>query len=170
MSSFWNFLRAVARHWASLVTGGIIIGAISIWQGTGHSAPPNAYWAIALGALLISVFKTWNDERTAKEKAQLQRDTAVADQSRRRDWSGDWKELGTAFGEVQQHRVRADWVNSRRGEEWSIAGNSNLTCDRMRALCQNAGNLLLRSPNVQRTVPPDVVLPDAGDTWLSYLK
>lgn len=170
MSNLWNFLRAIAHHWASFVTGGVVIGAIGTWQGTGHPVPPSAYWAIALCALLIAVFATWNDERQAKAKAQVERDAALDAQSVRRDWAGDWKQLERNFGEMQVHRVRADSIGSQCGDEWSIAGNSNLTCDRMRALCQHAGNLLLRSPNVCRTVPPDVFSPDTGDTWLSYLK
>jgi len=69
LSYSWDFIRAVARHWGSLVTGGFFIGVIGTWQATGHNVPPAVYWGIALIALFIAFFKAWVDERKAKEFA-----------------------------------------------------------------------------------------------------
>ena len=65
----WDFSKAVGRHWSALVTGGVVIGLMSIWQGTGHNIPPTVYWIVAMVALFVACFKAWEAERKAKEAA-----------------------------------------------------------------------------------------------------
>ena len=67
-----EFLRAVIRHWSSLVTGGVVIALMTVWQGTGHKIPPALYWVIAAAALFVACFKAWEEERSAKESALRQ--------------------------------------------------------------------------------------------------
>jgi hypothetical protein len=62
-----EFILAVARHWSTLMTGGIIIGALDLWQNTGHSVPPFLYWSVAIVALFVAFFRAWRDEHQAKE-------------------------------------------------------------------------------------------------------
>jgi hypothetical protein len=31
-----KFLTAVLKHWGVIVTGGMVIGLLSLWQNTGH--------------------------------------------------------------------------------------------------------------------------------------
>jgi len=69
----WDFSKAVGRHWSALVTGGVVIGLMSIWQGTGHSIPPTVYWLVAMIALFVACFKAWEAERKAKEAAITQK-------------------------------------------------------------------------------------------------
>lgn len=59
----------VIHHWSSLLTGGIIIALLSLWQGTGHKLPPALYWVVGIVALFIAMFKAWEAERDAKETA-----------------------------------------------------------------------------------------------------
>jgi hypothetical protein len=65
----WEYIGAVAHHWGTLVTGGVAIGVLGIWQGTGHSVPRSVYWCLGLIALFISCFRAWLAERKAKDKA-----------------------------------------------------------------------------------------------------
>ncbi len=61
----WSPLRfadAVRIHWGGIVTSGAIIGALGIWQSTGHIVKPNVYWAIALLGLLFATYRAWNDQ------------------------------------------------------------------------------------------------------------
>ena len=63
------FISAAVRHWGTLVTGGSIIGVLSIFQGTGHTVRPWVYWVVGIVALFIACFKAWLEERKAKEQA-----------------------------------------------------------------------------------------------------
>jgi hypothetical protein len=69
VSSVFQFLRAVIRHWGALVSGGAIIGFLGIWQGTGHPVSPTVYWIVAIVEIFVACYLTWNEERVATEKA-----------------------------------------------------------------------------------------------------
>jgi hypothetical protein len=56
------YLNAVRKHWGSLVTGGVFIGGLGIWQGLGHSVAPWVYWLVAILGLAVASFFAWNDE------------------------------------------------------------------------------------------------------------
>ncbi|MGA8145652.1 MAG: hypothetical protein WB987_17335 [Candidatus Acidiferrales bacterium] len=64
-ASMWHFIRSVARHWGILVTSGVLIGLVGVWQGTNHRVAPAVYWCIALIALFIAFYRAWLDERRA---------------------------------------------------------------------------------------------------------
>jgi hypothetical protein len=72
LRELWRFVLAVCHHWASLVTGGFLIAALSLFQETGHAVRPWVYWTIALVALFVSFFKAWRDEYRAKIALQGQ--------------------------------------------------------------------------------------------------
>jgi hypothetical protein len=63
MSSPVEFVRAVFKHWGALVTSGAVIGALGIWQGTGHFIPHWVYWLVAAVGLVAACYKAWNEER-----------------------------------------------------------------------------------------------------------
>lgn len=67
MRLLWQFIVAVAQHWGSLVTGGIAIGMLGIWQGTGHHVSSSVYWGVALVGLFFAFYRAWLDEHNAKE-------------------------------------------------------------------------------------------------------
>lgn len=69
VSSAFQFLRAVIRHWGALVSGGAIIGFLGVWQGVGHRVSPTVYWIIAIVGIFVACYLAWNEERAAKEKA-----------------------------------------------------------------------------------------------------
>jgi hypothetical protein len=58
-----RFLKAVLKHWGSIVTSGVFIGAVSLWQSTGHFVAHWIYWSIASIGLLIACYKAWLIER-----------------------------------------------------------------------------------------------------------
>jgi hypothetical protein len=57
-----KFADAVRKHWGGIVTSGVIIGALGIWQSTGHIVNPRVYWAIALLGLIFATYRTWDDQ------------------------------------------------------------------------------------------------------------
>lgn len=60
-----RFATAVAKNWGSIVTSGVLIGVISIWQTTGRYIPRWIYWFIASLGLLRAFYRTWLSERQA---------------------------------------------------------------------------------------------------------
>lgn len=56
------FSRSVAHYWGTLVTGGVVIGLLGIWQGTGHFVWTFCYSIIALTSFFIACFKAWNEK------------------------------------------------------------------------------------------------------------
>lgn len=71
--NFLTFLWRVARHWGALVTGGIFIGALGIYQGVGHTVPHWFYWTIAGVAVFVGSYLAWFDqyERTRELEAEV---------------------------------------------------------------------------------------------------
>jgi hypothetical protein len=62
LMNFLRFLKRVAHHWGALVTGGVFIGALGIYQGVGHTVPHWVYWTIAGVAVFLATYRTWLDE------------------------------------------------------------------------------------------------------------
>ena len=62
------FVRAVGRHWAVLLAGGVLLGGIATWQRIGHVVKPWLYWSVATIALFIAFVRAWNDQVDAAEQ------------------------------------------------------------------------------------------------------
>jgi hypothetical protein len=62
MQSPLKFADAVRKHWGSIVTSGAIIGALGIWQSTGHFVKPFVYSAIGVIGLLFATYRAWDDQ------------------------------------------------------------------------------------------------------------
>ena len=67
MRPLWQFICSVSKHWGALVTGGVIIGALGIWQSTEHIVKPWVYWIVAIAAAFIACFKAWEDQFNAAQ-------------------------------------------------------------------------------------------------------
>jgi hypothetical protein len=65
-----QFVLAVTRRWGILVTGGVVMGVIGIWQGSGHAVDPRLYEGIAALDVLVAIFRAWSEQAEAKEKAE----------------------------------------------------------------------------------------------------
>ena len=65
MGDILKFARAVVGHWGSLVTGGVAIGLVSIWQGVGHPISAWVYWLIATLGLVVAFYRAWLDKHEA---------------------------------------------------------------------------------------------------------
>lgn len=164
-----RFIASVFEHWGALVTGGVFIGALSVWQNTGHSVRPLVYWAVAFVTLFIAFFRAWNDEVNAKEKALAQlanlEKTVKATADANDVSATDWKNLGKEFQGLPG-RIRADWHRDGDGtESWILL---HPAC---KGLCTLAGAMLTKSPRVfamlSQKVPPGS---DAMSRWLRFLK
>jgi hypothetical protein len=70
----WLYIVSVSKHWGSLVTGGVIIGVIGIWQNTGHPVPVWAYWLVAIVAFFIGSFNAWSEQVEHAEILQKELD------------------------------------------------------------------------------------------------
>ena len=79
LAKLFSWISSVARHWGTLVTGGVFIGLLGVWQGTGHSVPHWLYWLIAILALFIACFRAWLDEHLAREAALWGKDAVSSD-------------------------------------------------------------------------------------------
>jgi hypothetical protein len=56
------FAKAVVKHWAALITGGVAMALLTIWQNTGHRVAPSVYWSIAIVAMVFAFYRAWFDE------------------------------------------------------------------------------------------------------------
>lgn len=90
-------------------------------------------------------------------------------QQKRRDWAGDWKELGAQFREIVKYGVGANWTRTSAGEQWGLMG-SNDAARRVESFCKHAGDLLVASPKVAKSAPAEVLPYPPRDRWLYYLK
>jgi hypothetical protein len=63
-----GFVRAVGRHCGVLLTGGVLLGGVAIWQRIGHTVRPSVYWSIATITLFIAFVRAWNDQLNAAEQ------------------------------------------------------------------------------------------------------
>jgi hypothetical protein len=66
------FSQSVARHWGTLVTGGVVIGLLGMWQQTGHFVWTLCYWSVALTSFFIACFKAWNEKEELLEIQTVQ--------------------------------------------------------------------------------------------------
>ena len=72
-NEFWPFAVSVASHWVSLLTGGIIVLTIGVWERlTRKSVPRQLYFAIMGSALFISCFLAWREEHSKTEHLALE--------------------------------------------------------------------------------------------------
>jgi hypothetical protein len=86
-----------------------------------------------------------------------------------RDWAGDWKELAANFRDIAGHRISANYSRTSAGEYWDVAGNNDAV-RRIESLRKHAGDLLLASPKVCKTISAELAAYPAPDRWLFYLK
>jgi hypothetical protein len=104
-----RFLHVVRKHWGSLVTSGSIIGALSIWQGTGHSVWSWMYWVVAIGGFAVACFQTWEDQLLRAED-QIRR---TEEESRRADCIQD--ELNQLRQKLNQPQIGTEfWLEERK--------------------------------------------------------
>jgi hypothetical protein len=70
----WQFVTAVLQQWAALVTGGVIVAVIALYERA--SERPFAgrlFWAGVIISLVAAVFLAWRKERLAVESLTLPR-------------------------------------------------------------------------------------------------
>src|SRR3989442_8246889 len=75
--TFLLWLNSLRRHWGSLVTSGAIIGALGIWQGSGHYVRPSVYWIICTVGLVAASYRAWLQEHDARLKVESENDLSV---------------------------------------------------------------------------------------------
>src|SRR5579864_2016065 len=164
--TFLRFIWAVLRHWGAIVTGGILIGLLGIWQGTGHHVAPTVYWIVAIVGIFVGCYKAWNDERIATEGA------LAALNAESGTTSPEWKDLAGKFENVGLG-VSVQWQCNRRNnqttfENWTFSGTHRKPCE---TLCRFAGTLLAKSPNISSRVSALALKQsDPAWRWLFFLK
>jgi hypothetical protein len=89
----------------------------------------------------------------------------------RRDWTKEWKDQSETFQKLSHSGIRADWHDTSAGTGWRICGGDVEGTRHMEILCRIAGNLLVASPFLSSTVPPEIQAePNPAWSWLSYMK
>src|SRR5437879_875708 len=64
LKDVFAFLGAVLRRWVVLMSGGIVMVALTITERLrGTSVPPKFYWSIILGVIAMAAFLAWRKER-----------------------------------------------------------------------------------------------------------
>lgn len=131
MVELWLFLRAVAHHWATLVTGGFVMALVLVAERwTDKNVPGWSFWLLIGAFLAWAFFLAWRDEhrrRVAAEakavdlQAELDRERAL----RRPQLSGSIDRMG--LGESAQFGAGAFLILSIRNngapsivETWSV--------------------------------------------------
>lgn len=106
-----TFLLAVVWHWGNLLTAGVPIGILSMWQLTGHSVRPWVGWAIGLYAVLVGSFRAWDAQRNATERIanELKQETDKAQNLRR----AIYKEMIYLY--AQTRSLRNEMPNTDQG-------------------------------------------------------
>ena len=68
MKKPFRFVVAVAQHWGVVVTSGVLIGGIGLWQSTGHFVGHWVYWSVASVGLIVAFYRAWLSEyQSARE-------------------------------------------------------------------------------------------------------
>jgi hypothetical protein len=64
----WDFVRAVLQQWAALVTGGVIVAVIGLYErASERPVAGRLFWAGVIISLGAAVFLAWRKERLAVE-------------------------------------------------------------------------------------------------------
>ena len=89
-----------------------------------------------------------------------------------RDWPGDWKLAEDGFRRYERSTVRADWFYTTEGpfKYWSVTGDHRSPVNDCRALCLQAGKLLLVSPTRHSLSDELISEKDDVNRWLDFLK
>ncbi len=176
--------RCVAKTWQTtwekadtFTTGvGIVAGLVIHYVPKLQASVDRLLWQvplIALGAvsfyrLLMSPYWVYRDRD--KEAKQLELALKQLTDRPKRDWPGDWKELSAKFDAIATWQISAFFIIGGSEEYWDVRGNRD-DCDRLKALFKQAGDMLLRSPNVSGSVSPRLRSQnDSADRWLCFLK
>ncbi len=62
MSEPLIFVGAVIKEWGVIVTSSAGIGAVALYQGTGHVVRPSVYWTIGIGGVFLACYRVWLKE------------------------------------------------------------------------------------------------------------
>lgn len=63
MKEVWRFVRLVAQHWVTLMSGGIVMVAIAFYERrSGRDAPFYVFLIIAFAFIVWACFLAWRDE------------------------------------------------------------------------------------------------------------
>jgi hypothetical protein len=111
MPHTWHFICAVAGHWVSLMTGGIIALALVLYERiSGAEVLLSIYWAIAAFTVFAATFLAWRDEYLGRERAEKQ----IKDREKRRTIR---VELAKLMSEGQELERGYDKQQRPTGEE-----------------------------------------------------
>jgi hypothetical protein len=70
---FLSFLRALWAEWKTLLTGGTIVAALSIWNlSTSRTIPQKVSWIVLGLTLVIAVFFSWRKEWIAGDRGFIE--------------------------------------------------------------------------------------------------
>jgi hypothetical protein len=75
LSHVWEFIIAVGRRWGVLVTGGFIVGLISVYEHwSGRPIAGRLFWSVIVISLLAAFFSAWRQERLTFEGFKSRRE------------------------------------------------------------------------------------------------
>lgn len=105
-----KFVQAVLSHWGTLLTSGIAIAALGVWQSTGHLVPPPVYWAIAIVGFLVGAYRVWRDQfRQLEDSKQKQADLQFALDAHKR-WEFQAEYVGASRTVFTYENGNSPWM------------------------------------------------------------
>jgi hypothetical protein len=76
-----SFTVAVIRHWGVVVTSGVLIGGIGLWQSTGHFVGHWVYWSVGAVGLIVAFYRAWLNEHQSVLELIAELDTEATKSS-----------------------------------------------------------------------------------------
>src|ERR1051325_1121918 len=67
-----EFSKSVAQYWGALLTGGVLIALLQLWQGLGHTVWRYVNCGVALVMFFVATFLSWRKEYILREELELE--------------------------------------------------------------------------------------------------
>ena len=78
MQDLWDYLRAVCRHWLSVVAGAVLSAGMTVWAGYGGPAlGGRATTGIVAIGVVVAMYRAWQDEHRLRVEAEAARTNAL---------------------------------------------------------------------------------------------
>ena len=75
-----NFIRAVLSHWVGLMSGGVIVVAVGVWERlAGRNVPLHVYLILVLLFIILACFLAWKDAHNEMRvrQAEAEKEQAI---------------------------------------------------------------------------------------------
>lgn len=141
-----------------------ILGLIEVYATNANVWAIRGTFTLAVGFIFVGFFQLWNDQH--RQLLVAQRDLSK-ERENPRITSNDWQKISAEADKCRYFRVDHHW-NSHHEHYWTVTGCPKAEICEM--LLRRAGNMLLRSPTVSRSLTDVVRMEeDSLIRWMRYM-